>query len=55
MRDLIDRAELLKFMRKVVDEAAREGVSTSFLLAYASAIRDVEIAPAVKPVEASNA
>jgi hypothetical protein len=47
MRDLIDRAELLNLMRKVRANAASEGCSAAFILAYTSAIRDVEIAPSV--------
>lgn len=57
MRDLIDRAELLNLMRKVRANAADEGCSAAFILAYTSAIRDVEIAPRVnasKPAPASD-
>ena len=48
MRDLIDRAETIQFMRKVMKLAEEHGCSEPFLRAYASAIRDVEISPSVK-------
>ncbi len=48
MRDLIDRAATLEFMRNVMKLAQAHGCSEPSLRAYASAIRDVEIAPSVK-------
>lgn len=48
MRDLIDRAETIEFMRKVMKLAEEHGCSEPFLRGYASAIRDVEISNSVK-------
>lgn len=52
--DLISRSALLAFMREVCDRAEAYGVSANYMEAYKSAMRDVEIAPAVK-VEACDA